>query len=144
MSSSHTISESELLHLEEVKLESEFGFSNWGYKELVGHFHKGKSFLAFDGEELIGHLLYTQVDFEFELISITVKESHRRKQVGTDLLKSLVSKAKKQQDGVIFLEVAEKNVSAFNLYGKMGFVEISRREKYYKNGDTALVMELKS
>jgi ribosomal-protein-alanine N-acetyltransferase len=41
------------------------------------------------------------------------------------------------------LEVRPLNVSAVTLYRAMGFVELSRRARYYDDGEDALVMELR-
>jgi len=41
------------------------------------------------------------------------------------------------------LEVDELNHQAIRLYDKMGFSPYHRREKYYKNGHAAIMMERK-
>ena len=43
----------------------------------------------------------------------------------------------------VILEVGHQNAPALKLYQSVGFREIGRRDKYYKNGETAIVMELK-
>ena len=41
----------------------------------------------------------------------------------------------------IYLEVRETNIVAQNLYKAYGFKMLSKREKYYKDGETALIFE---
>lgn len=41
------------------------------------------------------------------------------------------------------LEVSAQNGGAQALYRKLGFTEYYRREKYYRNGDDAIMMEKK-
>ena len=40
----------------------------------------------------------------------------------------------------LFLEVRESNLPAISLYEKYGFIKISQRKKYYKDGENADVM----
>ena len=40
----------------------------------------------------------------------------------------------------LFLEVRESNEVAINLYIKFGFKKISKRTKYYDDGETAVIM----
>jgi ribosomal protein S18 acetylase RimI-like enzyme len=41
----------------------------------------------------------------------------------------------------VLLEVSSKNCPALSLYKKLSFQKISVREKYYKNGEDAVIME---
>ena len=41
----------------------------------------------------------------------------------------------------LFLEVRESNMPAINLYQKYGFTQVGKRPKYYRDGETALVMK---
>ena len=71
-----------------------------------------------------------------ELLNIAVDPAHRRSGVATRLIGNIDSPN-------LLLEVRESNLEAQNLYQKLGFVEIGRREKYYTEPDeTAIVMRL--
>ena len=60
----------------------------------------------------------------------------RRQGIATKLLGHIDSK-------YVFLEVRESNKLAQNLYRKLGFGEIGRREKYYDDPEeSAIVMRL--
>ena len=45
------------------------------------------------------------------------------------------------EDISIILEVRKSNFSAINLYLKFGFSELGIREKYYYDGEDAIVMK---
>ena len=43
----------------------------------------------------------------------------------------------------VVLEVREDNAGALGFYAARGFVELDRRPRYYRDGATAIVMELR-
>jgi len=58
-------------------------------------------------------------------------------------MKTLSSKKEKKW-GTVYesvLEVASKNKGAHALYERLGFDEVGRRRKYYKNNDDAIIMK---
>jgi ribosomal-protein-alanine acetyltransferase len=75
-------------------------------------------------------------DDEVEVLNLAVDPQFRRQGIATQLLRSIRSRH-------VFLEVRESNRAARNLYQKLGFVEIGRRERYYDDPEeTAIVMRL--
>jgi ribosomal-protein-alanine N-acetyltransferase len=60
--------------------------------------------------------------------------------VGTILMHTLIHVT--ENKGVLShtLEVARGNQAAISMYQKFGFQETGVREKYYENGDDALIM----
>jgi ribosomal protein S18 acetylase RimI-like enzyme len=89
-----------------------------------------------DGE-VVGFAVHRSLDErEMELLNVAVDPAHRREGVATRLIGNIDSPN-------LLLEVRESNLEAQNLYQKLGFVEIGRREKYYTEPDeTAIVMRL--
>ena len=74
-----------------------------------------------------------------EINDILVLPECRRQGVGKQLLQ-MVEKQVKTLTQKIFLEVRERNLPAINLYKSQGFIQLSIRKKYYKDGENALVM----
>lgn len=74
-----------------------------------------------------------------EIIAVAVAENRRGKGVGAMLLKQLIDGT-----GEAFLEVRESNKAAIALYHKFGFKSITVRERYYIDGENAVVMKYNS
>jgi ribosomal-protein-alanine N-acetyltransferase len=77
-----------------------------------------------------------------ELQRIAVDPGHRRDGVATRLLDEVVRLARADGAARVLLEVREDNAGALAFYGATGFAEIARRPRYYRDGATALVLEL--
>lgn len=97
-------------------------------------------YFAFFNNELIGYINFAENFDELELFKICVLEEFRGYLIASKLMQKMIDyfMANKNLKS-IFLEVDEKNVSAIKLYEKFGFVNISTRKNYYKNGDNALI-----
>ena len=91
---------------------------------------------------LIGHAV-TSVVYEIaELQRIAVAPEHRRRGIAGLLLAAVREQAAAQGAPALLLEVRETNAGALAFYERAGFVEIDRRPRYYRNGDTAIVLSL--
>lgn len=88
-------------------------------------------------EEEVGFLEIRLVDNIIDIMNLLVKEPHRKKGIATKLLKELFTTENYTK---IMLEVNEHNKEALRLYTKLGFNEISIRERYYGE-NTAIIME---
>lgn len=69
---------------------------------------------------------------ESHILNICVDPAYRRHGYAKALLKQAIATVMVNGAKVIFLEVRESNQSAIRLYESMGFVEIGRREDYYR------------
>lgn len=110
---------------------------------------------AVDGEMPTTRLLVAEVDgvvvahaivsivFEVaELQRIGVTPGRRRQGIAGALLGGAVALASGEGAERMLLEVREENAGALAFYERAGFTEIDRRPRYYKDGATAIVMEL--
>jgi ribosomal-protein-alanine N-acetyltransferase len=81
---------------------------------------------------------------EAEVLTIAVDPACRRAGVGRDLLRAHLGEVAAAGAARIFLEVDENNAAALALYARFGFVQVGRRDGYYKKPDgkaaSALVM----
>lgn len=91
----------------------------------------------YDNEKILGYLEIRLVDGVVDIMNIFVNEEDRRKGIATSLMNEMFEK---EDYSRIMLEVNENNYSAINLYNKLGFKEISFRDRYYGE-DTAIIME---
>ncbi len=98
---------------------------------------------AWQGEDLLGVASFHIIYDEAELYKIMVHSGWRRLGIGAKLLSFSLSELKKAGVTHIFLEVAEKNGAARELYSHFSFVESGRRKNYYENPpDDAILMKL--
>lgn len=88
-------------------------------------------------EIVLGYLEIRLVDGVVDIMNLFVSEDARRKGIATSLMNEMIEK---ENFNRIMLEVNENNNPAIRLYTKLGFKEISYRERYYDE-DTALIME---
>ncbi len=90
-----------------------------------------------EDDKILGYLEIRLVDGVVDVMNLFVNEEDRRKGVATALMNEMINN---EEYSRIMLEVNENNNEAIRLYNKLGFKEISIRERYY-NTDTALIME---
>lgn len=90
-----------------------------------------------EDEIVLGYLEIRLVDGVVDIMNLFVSEGQRKKGIATSLMNEMIEK---EDYNRIMLEVNENNTEAIRLYTKLGFKEISFRERYYDE-DTALIME---
>lgn len=88
-------------------------------------------------DKVLGYLEIRLVDEVLDIMNLFVNEENRRQGIATSLMNEMIEKEKYNR---IMLEVNEKNINALRLYQKLGFKEISMRDRYYGD-DTAIIME---
>ncbi|NLC48281.1 MAG: GNAT family N-acetyltransferase [Tenericutes bacterium] len=86
---------------------------------------------------VLGYLEIRIVDNVIDIINIFVNEENRNQKIATSLMNHMFEN---EDYNKIMLEVNENNIIALNLYKKLGFKEISIRNKYYKE-DAAIIMQ---
>ena len=76
---------------------------------------------------------------EFNMNNIVIKEKFRRMGLATALMNEIVNRCKVEKAKKVYLEVAQSNDAALNLYYKFGFKFLYERKKYYGD-ENALVL----
>lgn len=95
--------------------------------------------VAEENGELVGYLLGTLLMDEARILLIAVKDKHRRKGIGSRLVKEYVESVRGRAS-MIRLEVRCNNLAAQTFYFKQGFRFIGLVNNYYRNGDNAYIM----
>lgn len=90
-----------------------------------------------DGDIVLGYLEIRLVDGVIDIMNLFVNEEDRKKGIATSLMNEMMNS---EEYNRIMLEVNENNHEALKLYNKLGFKEISLRDRYYGE-DTAIIME---
>lgn len=86
-----------------------------------------------------GFIVYRQTLDEAELITIGVAPDARRGGIAAAMLGIMEGELKKNGVKSIFLEVAQDNTPARNLYQQNGYKEIGVRPKYYDGVDAVMM-----
>ena len=89
---------------------------------------------------ILGYCMMRIVCNEANIINMAIKSSRQREGLGSLLLGYVLNQLPINSSA--FLEVKEGNLSAINLYKRLGFNVISLRKNYYKDGRTAMIMHL--
>ena len=93
--------------------------------------------------QIVGYHCFWIVFEELRLMNVAVQASIRRRGVGRALVTEAIRQGLTQTVTRAVLEVRASNEPAQSLYHSLGFVEFSRRQRYYSNPDEdAVLMEL--
>ena len=132
-------------HLEKAyKIECEVNPSPWKYETFLSSFEVGhKGLICKHNSEIIGFIIFSPINPEAHILSISVIKKIQSKGVGTLLLRSMLDQCKAMNYKKIFLEVRTSNLQAINFYQKFGFIKDAIRDNYYTdNSEDALLMSL--
>jgi ribosomal-protein-alanine N-acetyltransferase len=139
--------------LEVVEIEQSCGLSRWGwdaYHTELQSDHRDLMLVARvsaadnqDETTIAGYLVARLTAGELHLNNLAVRQSYRRRGVGTALLGRISEAAKRAGAFTAFLEVRAGNSAAKAFYEHSGFVVVGRRRQYYSApAEDALIMSL--
>ena len=110
-------------------------------RELVNPF--SHFLVARDPEgHLAGYVIYWAAGPEYHLVNLAVRPDVRRRGVARTLMNRCLQDARASGAEYVVLEVRVSNIPAKTLYKFYGFVTISTRRRYYRNGEDAEIMLL--
>ena len=92
---------------------------------------------------LWGYICFWMTDREIQLLNIAVHPEKRGEGLAHLLLEAMISLGHAEGIQSIWLEVRPSNSAAQGLYKKMGFQEVGRRPRYYRDtNEDAILMTL--
>ena len=139
------ITEFEPCHVDEVYEISKEAFPlPWAKEELIREIINphALNLVALSGAEVVGYIQCWYTFEDADIINIAVKKTHQQLGIGKVILSALIRQLKEKGIQNVFLEVRVSNVPAQKLYKSFGFITLTKRERYYINGEDALVMNL--
>lgn len=93
------------------------------------------------GERLLGFIGIWLMAGEVHVVTVAVRETHRRMGIGERLVIAAMEMAMEYDQEVLTLEVRASNDAAQRLYGKYGFARVGLRKRYYTdNNEDAVLM----
>ena len=119
--------------------------SPWSLRSFESEVHNPVSHLwgLVDDGRCVGYICFWMYSGEIHLLNIAVEPSMRGRGLGSDLLYSMIRVGISKRIHTMWLEVRPSNLHALRVYGKAGFVEVARRERYYGDtGEDAIVMAI--
>ena len=81
----------------------------------------------------IGHISYTVILDECQIINVAVSRNMRGQGIGSLIMEHFIMKMRQNGISKVFLEVRASNSIAIGLYEKLGFSMFGERKSYYKN-----------
>jgi len=96
-------------------------------------------------EVILGFIGVWLLPDEAHIVTIAVRDSHRRQGIGELLLISAIKLAQRNGQGLVTLECRVSNEAALGLYEKYGFQQVGLRPRYYSdNHEDAYVLTVSS
>jgi len=122
-------------------IESGLGWS-WTPSRVAGEIKELNSnvILALEGNDIIGFAVMTYLNEEAHLNLFGVHPGHRRKGVGTRMVKWLEKTALISGIGAVYLETRLTNQEGRKFYKTLGYKVIQRIPGYYRGRETAVRM----
>jgi len=111
-----------------------FGADAWSPASVGAEVTAGRVLVA-DEEGIAGYVVTLAAGDVLDLMRIAVRPDRRRHGLAHALLEAAST------DRRMLLEVGERNAGAIAFYAAEGFTEIARRDRYYRDGSAAVVME---
>ena len=145
MQKSKTIRKASLDDLKQIYLIEKDVFYNehWTLEMLeseLKNFLGRTTWIIEESTVILGYCMIRIFCNQANIINMAIKSSHQREGLGSFLLSHVLNQL--PMNSSVFLEVKESNLSAINLYQRLGFKVINLRKNYYKNGRAALIMHL--
>ena len=122
------------IHRQIFKEDNKTFFENLKTKE---YYH---TFVAEQNSQVVAYCIISEIMGDAEIINIATLDGYRQKGIAKNLLNFALENINYTK---CFLEVATKNIGAINLYKACGFIEISRRQKYYGDDDAIIMQKTK-
>lgn len=124
-----------------LEIQKALAFQEWNEREFLAEIHASYALcVVFEQSNSIdGYAIFHLMGPDSELLSIATSPAEQRKGIGSALLDSGLSRLDFAGGDRMFLEVREGNAKARRFYERHGFESYARREKYYSDGETAVL-----
>ena len=128
-----------------LALQRSLAFQDWNEKQFTAEIKAGYALCVVyegsgtSGNEILGYAIFHLLGPDSELLSIAVNSARQRTGIGKMLLEAGLGKLDFTSGDKMFLEVREGNDKARRFYERNGFTEYSRRDRYYSDGENAIL-----
>lgn len=126
-----------------LALQRSLAFQNWNEKQFAAEIKAAYALCVVyeepDKAGIVGYAVFHLLGPDSELLSIAVNSARQRTGIGKMLLEAGLGKLDFTSGDKMFLEVREGNDKARRFYERNGFTEYSRRDRYYSDGENAIL-----
>ena len=128
-----------------LALQRSLAFQDWNEKQFAAEIKAAYALCVVyegsgtSGNEILGYAIFHLLGPDSELLSIAVNSARQRMGIGKMLLEAGLGKLDFTSGDKMFLEVREGNDKARRFYERNGFTEYSRRDRYYSDGENAIL-----
>lgn len=128
-----------------LALQRSLAFQDWNEKQFAAEIKAAYALCVVyegsgtSGNEILGYAIFHLLGPDSELLSIAVNSARQRTGIGKMLLEAGQGKLDFISGDKMFLEVREGNDKARRFYERNGFAEYSRRDRYYSDGENAIL-----
>ena len=128
-----------------LALQRSLAFQDWNEKQFAAEIKAAYALCVVyegsgtSGNEILGYAIFHLLGPDSELLSIAVNSARQRTGIGKTLLEAGLGKLDFISGDKMFLEVREGNDKARRFYERNGFTEYSRRDRYYSDGENAIL-----
>jgi ribosomal-protein-alanine N-acetyltransferase len=121
----------------------------WSYDHFISELQKpyARVLVLTDDETdsiVLGYIVYWLQAEGASLLNICVNPKWRNLGFSKLLMRTLINEVVREEIPTIHLEVRESNAAAIALYQSLNFKQTHTREHFYRDGENALVMEIKT
>ena len=121
----------------------------WGAAHFISEFERSYSriYVLTDDETdsvITGYIVYWLQTEGASLLNLCIDPKWRGLGMAHQLMQVMIKEVVREELPRIALEVRKSNQNAIKLYEKIGFKQTHERERFYKDGESALVMEIKT
>lgn len=120
--------------------QTELGKDSWSLNQFQDCLNNKNyiTYLLYSNKTLISFLVAHNLVDSINVLLIATHKNFKNRGFASKLLNLLIKENKNLK---IWLEVKENNLPAINLYKKLGFKQVHKRENYYKDGYSAIIFE---
>jgi len=128
-----------VMQIESASFFSDAWTQNSFKQDMINTEHR-LCFVILEKTMLIGYAVLDILDEEYDLLKIAIVVNKRKQGFATILFNYISSYAKIQRVKKISLLVRQSNITAKNLYTKLGFKEVIIKKHAYPDGENGIFM----
>ena len=124
-----------------LEIQKALAFQEWNERQFLAEIRADYALCVVYEQDnnIAGYAIFHLMGPDSELLSIATSESAQGKGIGSALLGAGFGRLNFTKGDQVFLEVREGNAKARRFYEHHGFEAYAKREKYYSDGENAVL-----